>query len=386
MSAVLGALALVAGLAALAWPGLDLPQRVGGGLLVALGAAAVVWAVARSRRVRTLLVAAVPAVLLTGVLVVVMTPFPEGGVVAKRSGAIAADPVDSLDELHAQALDIADQLAAGGSAQLIWMNLFTDLSAGSYIDVADNQGGKFRARLETRPQREWQWERTALEHAPATFDGHQVTFSYDQVTEELTAAAQGIGTTPDFESVWLYPGHSDQQPLEAANPQALPVAQFNSRARGRDLRLQVLADGTLPDTYFDVTDMGAAREQIINALILDDRRPLTAEFQILSARSATQLIHGPVIDNRPLEGGVEFRGTVDGDYLQVAVGIGQFPTIEPRTPDDQLGFHPLADIPVDQDLVPASDHPIAWQIRAEHSGVVLRALDGPHAAEQRREL
>jgi len=388
LAAILGALALVAGLASVAWPDLDLPQRLGGGLLAGLGAGAVVWAASISRSWRTLLVAAVPAVLLTGVLVAAMSQNPQSGpsIIAHRSGTLPAAPVDSLDELHAQALDIADQLVDGGSTQLIRLNMFTDLSAGAYVDVADNEGGKFRARLETHPRREWQWEREPVEHEPHTFDAHRVTFSYDPVIEELTTAAQGVGTTPDFESVWIYPGLSDMQPLAAVNPEGLPVAQFNSRARGRDLRLQVLADGTLPDTYFDVTDVGAARQQISDALTLDDRHPSTAELQTLSARSATRLLDGPAIDDRPLVGGVEFRGTVDSDYLQVAVSVGQFPTIEPRTPDDELGFRPLADIPVDQPPVPETDQPIAWQFRAEESGLILRTKDGPNAAEQRREL
>ncbi|SMG05833.1 hypothetical protein SAMN06295981_0072 [Corynebacterium pollutisoli] len=386
--AALGALAVVSGLAAVAWPDLTLAQRIGGGLLTLLGAVGVVWAASRSSGWRPLLVAALPALLLTGVLVATMAQNPQGGpsVVAHRSGTLPAAPVDTLDELHAQALDVADQLADGGSTRLIRMNLYTDLSAGTLIDVADNAGGKFRARLETHPRREWQWERESLEHDLDTFDGRRVTFAYDRAVEELTAAARSIGTTPDFETVWIYPGHSALQPLEVANPEALPVAQFNSRARGRDLRLQVLADGTLPDTYFDVTDIDAAREQISNALLLDDRRPAAAELQTLSARSATQLLDGPAIDDRPLVGGVEFRGTVDGDYLQVAVHIGQFPTIEPRTPDDQLGFHPLADIPVGENPVPDTDHLVAWQIRAEDPGIILRTKDGPDAPEQRREL
>lgn len=390
ISAVLGALALVAGLAAVAWPGLDLPQRVGGGLLAALGATVVVWAVSLSRRWRTLLVAAVPAVLLTGVLVAAMTPSPEGGqsVIAKRGGAIAADPVTSLDELHAQALDVADQLVDGGSTQLQRMNLFTDLSSGSIIEVADGSGGFLRARLETHPQREWQWEAQDRDVPADTFDGRRVTFSYDPVIEQLTAAAETIGTAPSFESVWLYPGQSSQQSLAAANPQALPVAQFNSRARGRDLRPQVLGDGTLPDTFFDVTDLDAAREQINEALLLDARSPSTAQFQTLSARSSTQLLDGPAIDDRPLDGGVEFRGTVDGDYLQVAVHVGQFPAIYSRTADEDLGFHPLADVPADSlaQVLPATDHPVAWQLRVEDGGPVFRIIDSPGAPEQRHEL
>lgn len=390
LAAVVGALALVAGLAAVAWPGLDLPQRIGGGLLAGLGAAAVVWAVSQSRRWRTLLVAAVPAVLLTGVLVAAMSPSPDGGtgVVVTRGGAIAADPVTSLDELHAQALDVADQLVEGGSTRLQRMHLFTDLSAGSIIEVADGSGGFLRARLETHPHREWQWEAQDRGVPADTFDGRRVTFSYDPVIEQLTAAAETIGTTPSFESVWLYPGRSSEQPLEAANPQGLPVAQFNSRARGCDLRPQVLGDGTLPDTFFDVTDLDAARAEINEALLLDSRSPSTAEFQTLTARSATQLLDGPAIDDRPLSGGVEFRGTVDGDHLQVAVHVGQFPTIHSRTADEELGFLPLADIPADSltQVLPATDHPVAWQLRAEDAGPVYRIIDSPGAPEQRHQL
>ena len=84
-------------------------------------------------------------------------------------------------------------------------------SSGSIIEVADGSGGFLRARLETHPQREWQWEAQDRDVPADTFDGRRVTFSYDPVIEQLTAAAETIGTAPSFESVWLYPGQSAQQ-------------------------------------------------------------------------------------------------------------------------------------------------------------------------------
>ena len=72
----------------------------------------------------------------------------------------------------------------------------------------------------------------------------------------------------------------------------------------------------------------------------------------------------------------------------MAVHVGQFPTIHSRTADEELGFLPLADIPADSltQVLPATDHPVAWQLRVEDGGPVFRIIDSPGAPEQRHEL
>ncbi|MDO5513240.1 hypothetical protein [Corynebacterium sp.] len=386
--AALGALAVALGLAALAWPDLALAQRLGGGLLALLGAAGVVWAASRSTSRRTLIVAAVPALLLTGVLAgsMVQAP-PEGPVFVQRSGSIPAAEVNSLGEMHAQMLDVADELVDDGSSRLHDMNLFTDLDSGSF-QVVRGEDVLLRARLSIRPQREWQWEERRVDFDPPSFDGRAVTFDYDTVVGQLTDKTEAIGMTPRFETVWISPPVAPRLMLETANPAGLPVAQFNSRQRGRDLQLQVLGDGTIPDTYYDVADPAAAREQILAVLRDDARGVTTAAVQVLSARTPTRYTDGPVIDDRPLQGGVEFRGTVDGEFLQIAVPVGQFPTLYSRTPDDALGFLPLADLPVEamRPHIPTSEFPHAWQFTASEPRPTLRVIDAPGAPVDSHEL
>lgn len=390
--AVIAALFLVLGLAAVVWPELGTATRAGGGVVALVSGLVLGWAVLTAPTpLRRLAMALIPGAILAVALAAVMpgpvvTPGTGGSSTSTKSGAIRAPEVTNLDELYAQALDIADQLVDDGATTLRHVRLNTDLRAGSRLQVIDG-AVQFEARLATHPQREWQWEATPLEPTVETFNGHEVTFSFDPVIDELGRQAEGIGITPAYETVWIDPGLDKFQPLATANPDGLPVAQFNSTVRGRDLRPQVLGDGTLPGTFFDVRDRDATLQQITDALLLDARGASTAEFQVITARTPTTLLDGPAIDDRPTYGGVQFLGTVDGDYLQVTVGVGQFPTIHARTPDNALGFLPLSAIP-DTALtsIPASELPVAWQLRAEKDRLMLRAVDQPGAPEQIAEL
>lgn len=390
---VLAALVMVGGLAAAAWPGLDLPLRIGGGFLAGVAALVLGRAVlidpAPWRRLATGLV---PGVMLAVILAMAMpsetTVSPGQRSAVVDAGSVPAPAVDTLDELYAQALTVADELVPGGATSLRHIRLYTDVhSAGSRVHVSDGEA-LIEARLETHPERAWHWEKTITGTTPRTFDGHQVTLAFAPVVTELGARAEGVGITPAFETVWIDPGQDTFQPLAAANPERLPVLQFNSRVQGRELHAQALGDGTLPDTFFDVRDQAASLRHIRDALEVDGRSASTAELQLLTARTPTDILQGPIIDGRPHDGGVQFRGRVDGDFLEVTVAVGRFPTIHDRTPDDTLSYHPLSDLPEGLlgESITRSEHPVAWQLRAEQDGLRLRYVDSPAAAEQSVDL
>ena len=242
-----------------------------------------------------LLSSRLPAVLLTGVLVAAMTPSPEGGQGHRETGGRSRRPGDQPRRAHAQALDVADQLVDGGSAQLQRMNLFTDLSSGSIIEVADGSGG-FSAPA---------WRPTPSAVAVEAQDrdvgrhlrrppGHLPTTRSSAAHRRRRDHRHGLpsnrcGSTASHPAV-----------LAAANPQALPIAQFSSTP-ACVLRPQVLGDGTLPD----VLRRHRPRTPASRSTSTGRRpQPSTAQFQTL-ARSSTWLLGGPA-STPPLDGGVEF--------------------------------------------------------------------------------
>lgn len=393
------ALVMVAGLGFAAWGGLGQGPRVAGAAVAMIAAFVLVWRISTSRnRLNAFLSALVPSLVAAGFITIWLyqaspdTPSSQNGAggigesTALASGTLPAPPVANLTELHTQSLDIADQLTDGGSERVFRSQLKTDVNAGgSLIEVVEGDS-VYRARLETYPEREWQWEQRSDSLQRDTFDGHEVTLDFTATMEQLRAEAEAIGINAAYESVWIDPGHSSFQPLESANPRKLPVLQFNSRVSGRELRPQALGDGTLPDTLFDITDQSAAVDEIIAALRLDNRPTTGIDVETITARTPTAL--EPRLDDRPVYGGVEFRGVVGGETLQVAVGVGQFPTIYSRTLTDGLGTVPLDSIPADalDRFLPDTDQPVAWQLRAEPGGTIVRIIEAPGVPEQRYEL
>ncbi|WIM71993.1 hypothetical protein QP028_11200 [Corynebacterium suedekumii] len=134
--------------------------------------------------------------------------------------------------------------------------------------------------------------------SPPRFDGRDITLSYAPILAELEERAQGIGLRPAFETVYIVPGHSAMQPLASANPRTLPVLEFRSHVGGRDITAQALADGTLPDTWFDLTDPEASAQMVRDALLLDDRTS-PARLQTLTARTPAKLHESPSLRGPP---------------------------------------------------------------------------------------
>lgn len=390
---------MVAGLGFAAWDALGQTPRVVGAAVAMIAALVLVWRVSKStRRLESFLSALVPSLVAAGFMTMWLyqaspdTPSSQNGAdgigetTAVASGTLPAPPVANLTDLHAQSLDIADQLTDGGSERVFRSQLKTDVNAGgSLIEVVEGDS-VYRARLETYPEREWQWEQRTDALQRATFNGHDVTLDFATTMAQLREDAATIGINAAYESVWIDPGHSSFQPLESANPRKLPVLQFNSTVDGRELRPQILGDGTLPGTFFDITDQSAVVDEIIAALRLDNRPTSGIDVQTLTARTPTAL--EPRLDDRPVYGGVEFRGAVGAETLQVTVGVGQFPTVYSRTPTEGLGSVPLDSIPADSldRFLPDTDQPVAWQLRAEPGETILRVIEALGVPEQRHRL
>lgn len=386
-AAVGGGLAVAGGLGAVAWEDNGTREVLIGAGFAVLGALLIVWTVNRhSRPVVAVLSALVPALVLT--VVVSMAMLNPGAFDTNRanriidSGTHPASVVHDLEALQDHALAVADTLVPDGSSKLIDMTLTTDVATtGSSVSVWDDNGDVVTARLEGYPERQWTWKKRRSSLESPTFDGRDITLSYAPVLAELEERAQGIGLRPAFETVYIVPGHSAMQPLASANPRTLPVLEFRSHVGGRDITAQALADGTLPDTWFDLTDPEASAQMVRDALLLDDRTS-PARLQTLTARTPAKLHESPSFDDRPRHGGVEFRGTVGGEHLAVTVGIGRFPEIREYTEVEELGYLPLDEIPPGLDRVfEPTDLPFTWQLRAERDGPVYRVINAPGAEE-----